>query len=69
MVDLEKLKNTIDSSGISKTAIARKSGMLRETLYKRLKGRGEFKASEIVGISTALKLSNDERDQIFFPKR
>ena len=47
-------------------AIAQKSGITRETLYNKLKGQGEFKASEIVGLTKALRLSTEARDAIFF---
>lgn len=40
------LKAKIKESGIPITFIAKKSGMSRETLYNRLKGKGEFNASE-----------------------
>lgn len=46
-------------------AVAEKSGILRETLYNRLKGVGEFTASEIVSLSNVLNLSQTERDDIF----
>ena len=47
-------------------AISQKSGILRETLYNRLNGKGEFNASEMVALSRVLNLSNSERDAIFF---
>lgn len=47
-------------------AIAEKSGILRETLYNKLNGSVEFKASEILRLSKALRLSTEERDLIFF---
>ena len=65
MPDLAKLKSEILQSGITMTALARKSNIERATLYNRLRGVGEFTASEIMGISTALHLTNDQRDDIF----
>ena len=65
MTDMTLLKEKIDKSGMTMVAISRKSGILRETLYNRMNGIGEFTASEIVGLSSTLGLSNDERDQIF----
>lgn len=65
MVNLEQLKKAIQDSGITMTALSRKSGVSRETLYNRLRGIGEFTASEIVGVSEALHLSLNERDHIF----
>lgn len=68
MVNLEALKNRVEDSGMSMTAIAEKSGILRETLYNRLGGKGEFKASEILSLSEVLHLSDCERNTIFFNK-
>jgi DNA-binding phage protein len=47
-------------------AISEKSGIKRETLYQRLKGSGEFTASEIVGLVNALRLNKTQREAIFF---
>lgn len=66
MVSIEKLKEAIHESGITITALAKKSGIERYTLYNRLNGVGEFTASEISGISMALRLTKDEREAIFF---
>lgn len=66
MPNIDLLKETIDESGMTMVAISNKSGITRETLYNRLNGIGEFTASEIVGLTKALKLSLEERDSIFF---
>lgn len=66
MTDFVLLKEKINESGMTMVAIARKSGILRETLYNRLAGKGEFNASEMVALSKVLNLSNEERDAIFF---
>lgn len=68
MANIEMLKNTIDDSGMTMVAISKKSGIRRETLYNRLAGVGDFTASEIVGLSKALKMTKTERDQIFLQK-
>lgn len=65
MVKLDKLKAKIAESGMTMTAIANRSGMLRATLYHRLNGVGEFTASEITGLTKALRLSRPDRDDIF----
>lgn len=62
---LARLMPIICDSGMTKTAIAKKAGMKRETLYNRLAGKGEFTASEIVGLTEALRLDKDQRDFIF----
>lgn len=66
MPDIDALKKKISDSGIPMTTIAKRSGIVRETLYNRLSGIGEFTASEIVGLTKTLRLSKTEREQIFF---
>lgn len=65
MVDTERLKVIIKDSGMTMSAVADKSGIVRETLYNRLKGIGEFTASEITGLTQTLHLSRNDRDDIF----
>ena len=65
MPEIKMLKDKITDSGMTVKAVAEKSGILRETLYNRLKGVGEFTASEIVSLSNVLNLSQTERDDIF----
>lgn len=69
MVDVGKLKSTIRESGITMVALSRKTGILRETLYNRLNGTGEFTASEIAALSLVLGLTTNERDEIFFARK
>ena len=68
MADIEALKDKIRDSGMKMTSIAEKSGIVRETLYNRLAGIGDFTATEIVGLTDTLRLSKAEREQIFFNK-
>ncbi len=68
MVDIQKLKENIESSGVTMSALASNSGIERTTLYNRLAGIGEFTASEIDGLSRALRLTKPQRDAIFFAK-
>lgn len=65
MTNIETLKEKIDKSGMTMVAIAEQTGILRETLYNRLNGRGEFTASEIVSLTKVLHLTRSERDNIF----
>lgn len=66
MVNLILLEKKMKDSGMTIVAISEKSGILRETLYNKLKGLSEFKASEITALSNVLNLSGKERDEIFF---
>jgi len=65
MVKIQELTEFIKNSGITITALSKKSGIDRATLYNRFKSVGEFTASEIVSLSLALKLTRDERDYYF----
>lgn len=66
MANVELLKEKISNSGMTVTAIADKSGILRETLYNRMKS-GNFYASEITALTMVLHLTRKERDEIFLP--
>lgn len=68
MTDYNLLRFKIKDSGMTMTAIANKSGICRPTLANRLKGRGRFYDYEIEGLAKALRLTNAERDKIFFAK-
>ena len=65
MPKIEMLKTKMEKSGLKITSIAEKAGISRETLYNRLNGCGEFKASEITSLTIVLNLSKEERDEIF----
>lgn len=69
MTDFALLKEKIKETGMTMKAIAEKTGILRETLYNRLNGKGEFSASEIIALSKVLSLSNEIRDEIFFGEK
>lgn len=66
MANVKLLKEKIDESGMTVSAVAEKSGILRETLYNRMK-TGNFYASEIVSLTGVLRLTRKERDEIFLP--
>ena len=65
MANLQMLNSKIAESGMTKAAIARKCGMKRPTLCNRLKGRGHFCDTEIMGLTKTLRLTRAERDKIF----
>lgn len=66
MTNTDLLKKKIKESGMTMVAIAEKTGIKRETLYNKLSGKSEFMASEMVALSSVLRLSLEERDAIFF---
>ena len=69
MVNIDLLREKIDESGMSIVAISEKAGMSRETLYNRLKRKGEFTVSEIIALTDILHLTKDERDDIFLREK
>ena len=69
MTDLKLLEQTIKDSGITITALAKKSKIKRATLYNKLNGKSEFTGTEIVMIANVLHLDNELRDQIFLGKK
>lgn len=68
MTDFDLLAAKIKESGMTIVALCVKAGIDRATFYNRLNGVGEFTASEIVNLSTALGLTKPERDRIFLTK-
>lgn len=69
MTNYELLREKIRDSGMTIVAISNKAGILRETLYNRLNGKGDFTASEMMSLAKVLNLSNEERDAIFFAEK
>ena len=45
---MKLLKEKMNDSGLTITLIAKRSGILRETLYNRLNGIGEFKLRKLL---------------------
>jgi len=67
MVNIERLRETIDRSGVSISHIAAVANMDRSTLYRRLGSSGEgFTIAEATAISRALNLSSEDVTAIFF---
>ena len=68
MTDLVLLKRAIDESGIPVSTSAKRSNIRRESLYNKIAGKTEFKASEMEAVSKVLKLTDSQRIEIFFAK-
>lgn len=65
MVNTEMLMAKIGKSGLKLSYIAANAGLSYAGLRKKLDGETDFKASEIVALSSLLHLSKNERDTIF----
>lgn len=66
MTDTEKLRRRIDDSGLTLTYVARKIGLSRYGLYKKLNGISDFRQSEIKALVGLLDLTKTETTNIFF---
>ena len=69
MTDTTLLINVIRNAGCSITFLAKRIGISREALHKKINNETEFKASEICCLQRLLHLSNIERDRIFFKEK
>lgn len=68
-MNLEMLNAKIDEIGIPVTTIAEKLGISRQSLYLKMNGEREFKASEVLNLCGVLRLTDDEKSLIFFADR
>ena len=65
-MNLKYLNNKIDEINIPITTLAEKMGLSRQSLYLKLNGLREFKASEMIKICDILRLTSEEKNFIFF---
>lgn len=65
MVDIQLLRDKIDESGMTVKAVCEKSGIVRQTLYKRY-DNPNFTVEEINGLKKTLRLTQKDVYRIFF---
>lgn len=65
-MDGVKLKEAISNSGIKLAYMSEQLGLSRSGLYKKINKDTEFTASEIQKVQDILRLSDEDRDDIFF---
>lgn len=66
MTDSILLRSKLLSSCCPVRQIAVLSGLSEATLEKKIRGKSEFRASEIVMLSALLNLNEQEKSEIFF---
>ena len=66
MFNQNLLKAKIIERAVSVLEICNELGICEATFYRKLSREGDFSRFEIGKIAKILKLSNDERDKIFF---
>lgn len=69
MLDILKLKGKVAENNLNITLLAKKIGMNRDTLYRRIVNNGEnLTLKDIKNISGVLKLNRDDIIEIFMNK-
>ena len=66
MTDTKLLEQVIKERGLKKGYIAERLGVSRSGLINLIKGRTEFKASQIQTLSDLLNLTEAQKNAIFF---
>ena len=66
MTDTRKLKAVMALKGITGYDLAKSIGISRASFSYKINNLREFRAKEIQAISEALKLSLEDKEQIFF---
>lgn len=61
-----ELRIAMIRAGVTPSVLAEKTGMSRQNLSNKMTGKREFKLSEIKKIASALNLSSESIDLIFF---
>lgn len=66
MTNSLELELQIKRIGISKKDLAKRLGISEMSLFNKIRNETEFKASEIVALTEALNLTQEQRNIIFF---
>lgn len=66
MVQTEELKKKMAASGFRNNYICEQIGITRQALDKKINNKSPFRASEIYVMVDLLKLSNEEKQSIFY---
>ena len=68
MTDSKKFEIALLKKGKTKADIAKLLDRSLQTIYNKINNVVDFKGKEIIAISEYLKLTNKERDEIFFAR-
>lgn len=66
MTDTEELKKFIRKSGFTLEELSYAIGLSKTSLSYKINNKVDFKTKEIKKIQNILKLTNEQRDYIFF---
>lgn len=65
-MDLNYLNDKINEINIPITTLAERMGLSRQSLYLKMKGQRDFTIDQITKLCEILRLTNDEKNYIFF---
>ena len=68
-VDTERLEAAIERSGLRVNYIIEQLGITRQGFHYKRIGKTTFRQSEVYVLCDLLKLSDQEKNEIFFPER
>lgn len=68
-MNLDYLNDRITLSRIPIAAIAEQMELSRQSLYLKMKGKREFKSSEVTKLCEILRLTDEEKMLVFFADR
>lgn len=69
MTDGAALSEAIAASGYMKSFICKELGLTYTGLNDKIAGRTDFKVAEVQTLQRVLKLTNAQRDRIFFTQK
>lgn len=64
-MNLKYLNSRINEIKIPITTIAERMGISRQSLYLKIKGKREFKVSEVSKLCDILRLTDEEKTSVF----
>ena len=68
-VDTNRLNAAIERSGLRVSYIVSQLGITRQGFHCKRTGKTTFRQSEVYVLCDLLKLSDQEKNEIFFPER
>lgn len=66
-VDIERLNNAIDKSGLKNSYFSEKLGISKQAWSNKRRGVTSIRGSEVFVLCVLLHLEEDEAEKIFFP--
>ena len=66
-IDVDQLGNILAKSGYKSSHFADTLGISRQSFNNKCRGKSQFKLSEVYVMADLLRLSDEKKNEIFFP--